>query len=87
MSARETHFASILVRLVGPFAWNQGLGQVDVEQLFLLDLAKNLQRRPDLAFVSFARWPRGKPVPGMNAWEVVPDLAIESSARPTARMR
>ena len=32
---------------------------------------------PDLAFVSFDRWPRGKPVLGTNAWEVVPNLAIE----------
>ena len=45
--------------------------------LFMLLREKNLQRRPDLAFVSFERWPRGKPVPGTNAWEVVPNLAIE----------
>ena len=77
MSARETHFASRLVRLLGPFAWNQGLGEVEVEQLFLIDRARNLQRRPDLAFVSFERWPRGKPVPATQAREVIPNLAIE----------
>jgi Uma2 family endonuclease len=77
MSARETHFASRMVRVLGPFAWNQGLGEVEVEQLFLIDRTRNLQRRPDLAFVSFERWPRGKPVPATEAREVVPNLAIE----------
>ncbi len=77
MSARETLFASSLFRFLGPFSWNGGFGQVVSEMLFLLVPAKNLQRRPDLAFVSFERWPRGKLVPGTNAWEVVPNLAIE----------
>jgi Uma2 family endonuclease len=77
MSARETLFASSLFRFLGPFAWNGGFGQVASEMLFLLVPAKNLQRRPDLAFISFERWPRGKPVPATPAWEVVPNLAIE----------
>src|SRR5262249_34609571 len=35
------------------------------------------QRRPDLAFASCQRWPPNKPVPQTNAWDVVPDLAVE----------
>jgi Uma2 family endonuclease len=77
MSAREALFASTLIRYMSQFAWNGGFGQVVSEMLFLLVAAKNLQRRPDLALISFDRWPRGKPAPGTNAWEVVPDLAIE----------
>jgi Uma2 family endonuclease len=77
MSTRETHFASILSRLLGPFAWDHGRGQVEVEMLFSIHPAKNLQRRPDVSFVSFERWPRGKPVPGTSAWEVVPNSAVE----------
>jgi putative restriction endonuclease len=77
MSARETLFASTFIRFLSPFSWDGGFGQVVSEMLFLLSRTKNLQRRPDLAFVSFARWPRGKSVPSTNAWEVVPDLAIE----------
>src|SRR5262249_48468282 len=38
-------------------------------------------RRPDVAFVSAARWPLGKRVPDLEAWEVVPDLAIEVISR------
>jgi Uma2 family endonuclease len=77
MSARETHFANRLVRFLGPFIWGEGLGDVEIEQLYLIDRARNLQRRPDLAFISFERWPRGKPVPATNARDVVPNLAVE----------
>jgi Uma2 family endonuclease len=74
MSAFETQFASNLVRHP---AWNPITGRVQGEMLFLIDKARNLQRRPDVSFVSYERWPKGKPVPGTPAWEVVPDLAVE----------
>jgi hypothetical protein len=34
-------------------------------------------RRPDVAFVSYARWPKNRPVPRVNAWPVVPELVVE----------
>jgi Uma2 family endonuclease len=35
-------------------------------------------RRPDLAFVSSDRWPADRPKSSRdNAWDVVPDLAVE----------
>lgn len=77
MSARATQFATDLSRFVSNHAWNSSLGKVQVEMLFLIDGPRNLQRRPDVSFVSFQRWPKGKPVPGTQAWEVVPDLAVE----------
>jgi Uma2 family endonuclease len=77
MSARETRFANNVSLILGPFAWNHSLGVTDVEMLFLIDKPRNLQRRPDVSYVSFERWPKGKPVPGTQAWEVVPDLAVE----------
>ena len=46
------------------------------EGLFTLDPARNLKRRPDLAFVSYERWPRRKPIRD-ESWAVVPDLAVE----------
>lgn len=45
--------------------------------LFLLDPDSGLKRRPDLAFVSYERWPKKQRVPRTPAWGVVPDLAIE----------
>jgi Uma2 family endonuclease len=56
------------------------LGQVVIEGLHRLPLAEdwNRNRRPDIAFVSYDRWPAGQPVdPDANAWDVVPDLAVE----------
>ncbi|HKM57086.1 MAG TPA: Uma2 family endonuclease, partial [Isosphaeraceae bacterium] len=77
MVAREAHLASTLSRILGSFTWNSSLGHVVIEMLFLLDRARNLQRRPDVAFVSFERWARARPVPAEPAWNVVPNLAIE----------
>ena len=45
--------------------------------LFRLRSEPNLQRRPDAAFVSFDRWPKAWRIPQANAWDVVPDLAVE----------
>jgi Uma2 family endonuclease len=77
MGAREADLAATLMRILSSFAWQAGLGRVQMEMLFLLDPAKNLKRRPDLSFVSFARWPRGRRVPQAEAWDVVPNLAVE----------
>jgi Uma2 family endonuclease len=52
-------------------------GKVVSELLFRIDVVRNLKRRPDLAFVSKARWPYGKRVPSAEAWDMVPDLAVE----------
>jgi Uma2 family endonuclease len=37
----------------------------------------NRERRPDVAFVSFERWPRDRPMPRARSWAVVPELAVE----------
>ena len=48
-----------------------------VELLFQLRAKPVLQRRPDLAFVSYERWPKDRRLPETAAWEVVPNLAVE----------
>jgi Uma2 family endonuclease len=53
------------------------LGRVEIEVLFRIDVPTDLQRRPDLAFVSYERWPRRKRPAPKDAWNVVPDLAAE----------
>ena len=77
MGVYEIRIASTLIQLLGPYVRERGLGRVDTEMLFLIDPARNLQRRPDLAFVSRARWPLDRKVPRTAAWDVVPDLAVE----------
>jgi Uma2 family endonuclease len=77
IGAYQVWIASILtVFLHGPAAVNP-MGRVVGEMLFTLDAGRKLKRRPDVAFVSYDRWPRRRPVPDEESWEVVPDLAVE----------
>ncbi len=77
MGAREIYLTTDLAGFLWSFVRSQRLGRVVTEMLFLLDADLHLQRRPDVAFVSYARWPRERPVPAAAAWEVVPNLAVE----------
>ena len=52
-------------------------GYVVMEGLFHLALPVDRNRRPDIAFVSFGRWPKDRRIGPENAWDVVPDAAIE----------
>ncbi|AGA31556.1 Uma2 family endonuclease [Singulisphaera acidiphila] len=77
MGAYEGELASLLVAYLLPFVKSHKLGKVVGEVLFLIDRDLNLQRRPDVAFVSDARWPYNRNAPQTAAWDVVPNLAIE----------
>jgi Uma2 family endonuclease len=77
MGAEESILASFLLELIGPFARSSRLGRAANETLFLIDRTRKLKRRPDLAFVSDGRWPLKRRVPQTEAWDVVPDLAVE----------
>ncbi len=76
MGVYEGWIASILDHAMGPFARANELGRVAIEVMFALGEGTN-KRRPDLAFVSYERWPRSTQVPRRAAWEVAPDLAVE----------
>jgi Uma2 family endonuclease len=77
MGARECHLAAYLVGFLWPFVRAQHLGRVESELLFLLNAELDMQRRPDVAFVSYKRWPHERLVPATAAWQVVPNLAVE----------
>jgi Uma2 family endonuclease len=78
MGVYETLFATILAEAVSAHFVSAGRpGRIVVEGLFRLRTDSRLQRRPDLAYVSYERWPRDRPVPRAAAWGVVPDLAVE----------
>jgi Uma2 family endonuclease len=76
MGAFETVLASWLCYLLNSFAAGKKLGLAVNETLFVLHASRNLQRRPDVAFVSYPRWPAAI-VAREAAWKVVPDLAVE----------
>ncbi len=81
MGAFNTWLAALLQNAMGPFASENQLGCVVSEMLFVLGGARKLKRRPDVAFVSSARWPIEQPIPDDEAWDVVPDLAVEIISR------
>jgi len=77
MGFYECGIATILTEYLAVFVRSHHLGRVRVETSFLIDPARGQERRPDVAFVSYDRWPRGQRLPRGNAAPVVPDLAVE----------
>lgn len=76
MGAFETALAFRLGYFLQCFVDGRNIGIVVTETLFTLDEQLRLRRRPDAAYVSYERWPEAE-VPHANAWNVVPDLAVE----------
>ncbi len=77
MSVNAVQIAFNLAYEIQNYAKPRELGQATTENLFRLRSHPNLQRRPDAAFVSYERWPKGKRIPTVNAWDVIPDLVVE----------
>lgn len=84
MGAYEIRIASVLTMYLETFARQHQLGRAVQEMLFDL-ITVHRKRRPDVAFVSYDRWPRQRRVPRTEAWEVVPNLVVEVVS-PTDRM-
>jgi Uma2 family endonuclease len=77
VGSKQAEIASILDQILGAFVRVNRLGRVIAENVFRIHSQTNLQRRPDLAYISDARYPFRKRVPDVGAWDVVPDLAVE----------
>ncbi len=77
MGAYEIRLAMLLAVRLETFAKEHQLGRAVQEMLFDLALPTSRKRRPDVAFVSFDRWPKQRRIPRTEAWEVVPNLAVE----------
>jgi Uma2 family endonuclease len=87
MSIRATTVAGRLYSLLNSFATPGHLGEAFIEMLIEVPLPEDADRnrRPDVCFVSAAKLTAANPEnPDANAWEVVPDLAIEVTS-PTDR--
>jgi Uma2 family endonuclease len=82
MSAYAARIAFEVARRVGNFAEANDLGVAVMETLFRLALPVDRNRRPDAAFISYTRWAKGRRMVARdNAWDVVPDLAVEVVSR------
>ncbi len=77
MGAHEIWLATELVVHLTNFARQHQLGRAVQAMLFDFTAMVQRKRRPDVAFVSYERWPRQRRVPHAEAWEVVPNLTVE----------
>ncbi len=77
VGAKQVQIAFMLAYRIESFAEPKRLGHAITEMIFRIDPAKDLQRRPDAAFISDVRWPFRRRVPDVPVWDLVPDLAIE----------
>jgi Uma2 family endonuclease len=87
MSIRAATVAGRLYSLLNSFATPDHLGEAFIEMLIEIPLPEDADRnrRPDVCFVSAAKLTEASPEnPDANAWEIVPDLAIEVTS-PTDR--
>ena len=76
MGLIENEIANLLLAYLKPFCRDNQLGRARMEMLFDIPNSDN-NRKPDVAFVSYDRWPADRPLPRVNAWPVAPDLAVE----------
>ena len=81
MRLYECGIASILGLVLGPFVRAKRYGRVLIEAMFRIDSKTKLDRRPDVAFVSYKRWPKSRKLPRTYTWAVVPDLVVEVVSR------
>ncbi len=76
MSAFQLWLGSRIHGRLDQYCLEHGIGIAVSEMMFRIPSRGN-DRKPDVAFVSSARWPMNRVVPSVQAWPVVPDLAIE----------
>ena len=78
MSSYAIRIANSLAHQINTHSDKLYLGEAVVEQLFNLRLTLDRNRRPDVGFVSYQRWPKDRPQPTEgDIWDVVPDLMVE----------
>jgi Uma2 family endonuclease len=77
MGVLETLISALICQHLQCYMAEARRGWVVPEMLFDFTRVLNKKRRPDLAYVSYDRWPEDKSVGSDDAWDVVPNLVIE----------
>lgn len=77
MSADSQGFAFEMARHLSNYGIDHALGKGYTEILIKLPLPIDRNRRPDAMFIPYERWPKNKPLPATNAWDVLPSLCVE----------
>jgi Uma2 family endonuclease len=77
IGAYENWLAAVIFGVLDRYAEANAAGRVVQEMIFDLRPHVTRERRPDVAFVSFERWPRDLRIPRTRSWVVIPDVAVE----------
>jgi Uma2 family endonuclease len=77
MSADSTGVAAEIGYHLNVFGRANGVGKAYTDMLVKLPHVVGRNRRPDVMFVPFSKWPADRPLPPDNAWDVLPDLCVE----------
>lgn len=77
MSILAARVATRIHDALHAYSQQHRMGESVVETLLRMPHVPR-QRRPDVAFVSYDRWPADRPIDSdESAWDVVPDVAVE----------
>ena len=76
MGLVQNKIAATLHSFLAPYCRQQGIGDAVIETMFSIPGSGN-DRKPDVAYVSFEKWPKDRPLPNVNGWPIAPDLAVE----------
>ena len=74
--AQAVRIASLLCVRLENYGAAKRAGIALTEAMFIINPEHNTRRRPDVAFVSAARWPLDRSPP-TGDWPLAPDLAVE----------
>jgi Uma2 family endonuclease len=77
MATDSEMYMGILFLLLGSYTESKGLGHTFVETLIQLDPDIDTSLRPDIVFVSAAKYPLHLQPPETKTWQIVPDICIE----------
>ncbi len=77
MTAYACAIANDLTTAINIYGVAHNIGKAYTETLFHLPLPIDRNRRPDVGFVPFTRWPKDRRAPATNAWDVLFDLGVE----------
>lgn len=74
---KEIQLGFDLGLLLADYGKRSGVGRPSVENMYRTRANPSRKRRPDVAFLTFDRWPADREYPQGDALEVAPDLAVE----------
>ena len=77
MSVDAVACANDLTLAISNYGIAKGIGKAYTEMLVRMPSPIDRDRRPDVMFVSYKKWPKGTRYPTDRSWEITPDLCIE----------